>query len=152
MITTTNNNNNNNSENEFVSEYVMNFDGCCKGNPGPGGSGAVLYQNGVEIWADSVFVGDRVTNNGAEYLGLIMGLIEATALHIDHILVKGDSQLVINQMKGDFQVNSHNLKYLYAEAKKLESNFLKVNYQHVYRNENTRADILSNEGLLKKPA
>ena len=46
MITTTNNNNNN-SENEFVSEYVMNFDGCCKGNPGPGGSGAVLYQNGV---------------------------------------------------------------------------------------------------------
>ena len=47
----------------------------------------------------------------------LAALIEATALHIDHILVKGDSQLVINQMKGDFQVNSHNLKYLYTEAK-----------------------------------
>ena len=150
MLTTTNNNNNNNNEDEFVSEYVMNFDGCCKGNPGPGGSGAVLYENGQEIWSNSVFVGDRVTNNGAEYLGLIMGLIEATALHIDHILVRGDSQLVINQMKGDYQVNSPNLKNLYAEAKKLESNFIKVTYQHVYRNENKRADKLSNEGLLKK--
>ena len=43
-------------------------------------------------------------------------------MKIKTLMVKGDSQLVINQMKGDYQVNSHNLKYLYAEAKKLESN------------------------------
>ena len=131
-------------------EYVMNFDGCSKGNPGPGGSGAVLYQNGIEIWSDCVYVGARVTNNGAEYLGLIMGLMEASSRNIEHLLVKGDSQLIIRHMTGEYKVKSDNLIILYNDAKKYESIFKKITYQHVYRNENVRADKLSNDGLLKK--
>jgi ribonuclease HI len=44
-------------------QFILYFDGCCKGNPGPGGAGSVLYKNDKEIWSDCMFVGEKVTNN-----------------------------------------------------------------------------------------
>jgi ribonuclease HI len=55
--------------------YKLFFDGCSKGNPGLAGAGAVIYNNDQEIWSDSFFVGDKITNNYAEYSGLILGLL-----------------------------------------------------------------------------
>ena len=43
--------------------YTLFFDGCSKGNPGRAGAGAVLYKNQVEVYADSLFVGEKETNN-----------------------------------------------------------------------------------------
>jgi ribonuclease HI len=86
-------------------EYVMNFDGCSKGNPGLAGCGAVIYHFGKEIWSNSFFVGENATNNQAEYAGLILG---------------------------------------FEHAKELEKCFENIEYQHIYRNENKRADELSN--------
>jgi len=125
------------------------FDGCCKGNPGPGGAGAVLYKNGEEIWNDSCFVGEKVTNNVAEYTGLIIGMKQAVQLGIKSLIVNGDSLLVIRQMKGEFKVSSENLRELYKTAKILEKSFNVISYNHVYRKDNKRADALSNEGLVK---
>ena len=132
-------------------EYIIHFDGCSKGNPGPAGAGAVLYHNGNEIWGDSIFVGVKETNNVAEYAGLIFGMSEAVKQNIRNIVIKGDSQVVIKQMLGEYNVKSENLLASYKEAKNLESQFDNIIYQHVYRNDNKRADKLSNEGLLKRP-
>ena len=41
----------NSSKYEIDDIYVLYFDGCSKGNPGPGGAGAVLYKNDEEIWS-----------------------------------------------------------------------------------------------------
>ena len=71
-------------------EYVLFFDGCSKGNPGPAGAGAVIYHNDIEIWYDAIFVGKRETNNVAEYSGLICGLEEAVRQNIKQLSVKGD--------------------------------------------------------------
>ena len=128
--------------------FVMNFDGCSKGNPGLSGAGAVIYYNDEEIWSQSFFVGGSATNNHAEYAGLILGLQEAVRLDIKRLLVKGDSQLVINHMKGIYKCLSPNLIDLYKKAKELESNFDEIYYEHVLRNFNKRADFLSNEGIL----
>jgi ribonuclease HI len=128
-------------------EYVLFFDGCCKGNPGPAGAGAVLYQADEEIWADKIFVGDRETNNIAEYSSLILGLNEASLKGVKTLLVKGDSLLVINQMKRLYKINSENLKILYKKAKDLELLFDTIEYEHIPRSENSRADQLANEGL-----
>ena len=137
----------NNKENKDI--YLFYFDGCCKGNPGPGGAGAVLYNNEQEIWSDCMFVGDKVTNNIAEYTGLLMGLQFATKQsNIKNLIVKGDSQLVIKQMRGEYKVNSENIKNLYKKAKEYEKMFESVQYLHVYRKDNKRADELSNKGLL----
>lgn len=128
---------------------VLFFDGCCKGNPGPGGAGAVLYKNGEEIWNESSFVGKKVTNNVAEYTGLIIGMKQAVNLGIKSLIVNGDSLLIIRQMKGEFKVSSENLQELYKTAKTLEKSFNTISYNHVYRKDNKRADALSNEGVAK---
>ena len=112
-------------------ENRMNFDGCSKGNPGLAGAGAVIYYNNEEIWSGYVFVRENVTNNHAEYAGLILGLNQATKLEINSLLVKGDSQLIINHMIGTYKCKSPNLIELYENAKELEKNFHIIKYEHV---------------------
>jgi len=130
--------------------YKLYFDGCSKGNPGPGGAGAVLYKDEQEIWADSAYVGKRVTNNQSEYTGLIVGLnYVVNQPQIKTLLVKGDSLLVIKQMRGEYKLSSANLLELHNTVKSLANRLDSVDYEHVYRNDNKRADALSNEGLLK---
>jgi ribonuclease HI len=125
-------------------DYKMNFDGCSKGNPGLAGAGAVIYHFDKEYWANSFFVGEMFTNNHAEYAGLILGLQQAKAFGIKQLRVEGDSLLVINHMKGVYNCKSNNLIELYEKAKELESYFEKIEYVHVFRNHNKRADELSN--------
>ena len=127
--------------------YTLYFDGCSKGNPGKGGSGSVIYDNNIEIWYKASFVGDKVTNNHAEYNGLIEGLEEAVKRGITCLTVKGDSMLVIKQMRGEYKVSSPNIKPLYNKAKRLTEQIKTIEFYHVYRNDNTRADALSNQGL-----
>jgi ribonuclease HI len=128
-------------------EYLLQFDGCSKGNPGLAGAGAVIYKNNNEIWGKSLFIGNKNTNNEAEYTGLIIGLEEAINMGIKNLCVEGDSLLVINQMTGKYKVKSGNLIGLYAQAKELEKRFDVIIYDHIYRNLNKRADELSNLSL-----
>jgi len=129
------------------STYILYFDGCSKGNPGLGGAGAVLYKDGEELWGSSQLVGEKVTNNVAEYCGLIMGLQEVFTRNIKTVIVRGDSQLVIKQMKGEYKVKSSSLVEYYQQAKLLEKYFDKIVFEHVYRDKNKRADELSNMAL-----
>lgn len=130
-------------------DYVLNFDGCSKGNPGLCGAGAVIYHCGEEIWSNHFFVGEKATNNHAEYAGLILGLQQAKAFEIKHLRVIGDSQLVINHMKGTYKCRSENLIDLYDKAKEIEKYFDIIEYCHVLRNQNKRADELSNIAIEK---
>jgi ribonuclease HI len=130
-------------------DYLLKFDGCSKGNPGLAGAGAVIYLHDNEIWSENFFVGEKFTNNHAEYAGLILGLQQAKAMGIKILRVEGDSQLVINQMLGIYKCKSLNLIELYDKAKDLESSFEKVYYNHIYRTENKRADELSNIAIKK---
>ena len=131
--------------------FELYFDGCSKGNPGPAGAGAVLYDvSRKEVASLASYVGDRETNNVAEYQGLVQGLRMALEHGVQRLHVKGDSQLVIRQMRGEYQVKSPSLQVHYKEAKDLAKTFLKIDYEHVYRNKNERADALSNIPLLEK--
>lgn len=131
-----------------VDTYTLFFDGCSKGNPGKSGAGAVLYKNDIEIWNKIYFVGEKQTNNYAEYMGLIIGLEEAVKQQLTSLTVKGDSLLVIKQMSGLYKVNSPNIIGLYKRAMALAKQINVVKFIHVYRTENKRADALSNEALL----
>ena len=129
------------------SKFIMNFDGCSKGNPGLAGVGAVIYCLDDEIWSGSLFLGKNATNNQSEYTGLIFGLQQAIDMKIKTLMVKGDSQLVINQMTGKYKCNSENIIELYKKAKELEKEFEKIYFVHVLRNLNKRADQLSNDAI-----
>jgi ribonuclease HI len=131
-----------------MDSHVLFFDGCSKGNPGLAGAGAVIYKNGIEIWSQAFFVGEKKTNNEAEYSGLIGGLAAAVAQNLSNLEVKGDSLLVIKQMKGEYKVKAANIAVLHGHARALEKKIGKVTYSHVYRADNKRADELSNQGII----
>lgn len=101
------------------------------------------------------FLGNRATNNIAEYQGLICGLQEAknVAMNLQstkesdriRLHVRGDSDLIIQQMRGAYQCKSKNLVELYQEAKALVAEMkqlapVKVTFEHVYREDNSVAD------------
>jgi ribonuclease HI len=127
-------------------EYVLHFDGCSKGNPGPSGIGAVISKLDIEEWCGWQYIGKK-TNNQSEYSALILGLNEAISRNIKELQVYGDSLLVINQVTGQFKVNNILLKELHQEVIKLTKNFDYIAFNHVYRDKNKRADELSNLGL-----
>ena len=129
---------------------TLYFDGCSKGNPGPAGSGAIIKNetNHTDIiWSGSENIGIS-TNNVAEYKGLILGLKHCSE---GKYLIKGDSMLIINQMNGNYKVNSPHLLILYNEAKQIiKENKLDVTFHYIPRAENKEADQLANDGL-KQP-
>lgn len=125
-------------------EYLLKFDGCSKGNPGVAACGAVLYQNNIEIWSGSKFLGYNETNNYAEYMGLIFGLQKAVDLNIKELDVEGDSLIVIKQMNGQYKVKSSNISELHKLAVEFKNKFNIITFNHVYRENNKRADELCN--------
>lgn len=128
----------------------MYFDGCSKGNPGLAGIGFVINENenGIEneICNYGNFIGLK-TNNEAEYYALIEGLKEAINRNITELIVFGDSQLVIKQVKGEFKIKSDNLIPLHKRVIELKQQFKYINFVHVLRNKNKRADSLANLGV-----
>ena len=124
--------------------YKLFFDGACRGNPGSSSYGAVIYDpQGNELDTIAACIG-HATNNIAEYSGLLAGLNRCQVLNIKMLKVYGDSNLVIKQVKGEWKVKNDKLRSLHKKIKKIDSFFTSISYEHVYRNNNKRADILAN--------
>ena len=141
---------NNNKKSDDTYEFLLQFDGGSRGNPGISGCGSVIYYRGSEIWNKSVYLGDDHTNNYAEYYGLIYGLIGAKKLNIKKLKVEGDSKIIINQITGAFKINSKYLMPLYNKAINQLSYFDDIDFKHIYRDKNKRADELANLAMDKK--
>ena len=136
--------------NAQVNQWKLQFDGGSRGNPGVGGAGAVLYKNDQEEWSKTFYLGDNVTNNQAEYKGLIGGLKHVSTLDLPNLLVEGDSNLVINQVSGTWRVKNDELKILHDEVQEFINKIKDIRFQHIPRNENKRADQLANEAMDRK--
>ena len=134
--------------------YIQ-FDGGSRGNPGVGGAGAVIFsddQHTNEVWFGCNYIGSTVTNNQAEYAGLILGLRECISRGYNEIHVEGDSMLVIKQMKGEFKIHHASLQKLCKEANEIIKEIPKdrITYNHIPRAKNKRADKLSNDAMDRK--
>ena len=117
------------------------------GNPGPSGAGAVLIEPGGTVVARiGKYLGTQ-TNNYAEYMGLLLGLKHAKSLGAKEIEVFADSELLIRQLGGRYQVKSPTLRPLYEEAVKLLNDFSRVKLVHVPREMNAAADEMSNRAI-----
>ena len=132
------------------------FDGGSRGNPGPGGAGAVLYDvcdQPEVVWRGSQFLGDDVTNNQAEYQGLLLGL-QAVVQHFTdpgvpvRLEVRGDSKLVIEQVQGNWKVRNVALQKLHRRVgqvlRVLREAGADVQLRSVPRADNSEADRLVN--------
>eukprot|EP00546_Thalassionema_frauenfeldii_P019283 CAMPEP_0178904648 /NCGR_PEP_ID=MMETSP0786-20121207/5815_1 /TAXON_ID=186022 /ORGANISM="Thalassionema frauenfeldii, Strain CCMP 1798" /LENGTH=420 /DNA_ID=CAMNT_0020576125 /DNA_START=228 /DNA_END=1493 /DNA_ORIENTATION=+ len=129
-------------------KYLLRFDGGSRGNPGLSGAGMVLYDDKrEEVWCGWKFIGDKVTNNDAEYTGLILGLQCALSMGITSLRVEGDSELIIRQLEGRYRVKSPSLRELWEESKSLISQFNDVKIRYIPRAKNKRADELANQAM-----
>ena len=107
-------------------------DGASRGNPGPGAIAFVILDSkGKLVKEHKHFIGD-CTNNIAEYSALIAALKRAVKLG-DELTCVSDSKLMVNQMNGEFKIKKPHIRELYIKAKELESNFKKIEYNHVRR-------------------
>ena len=116
------------------------FDGgTYPGNPGHGGCGTVIKVQNEEHGFNE-YLGKNITNNQAEYRGLLLGLRQAKELEITNLLVFGDSQLVIRQMEGSYRCRNEGLIPLWREANNLAAEFEAVTYNWIKREHNQKAD------------
>jgi ribonuclease HI len=126
---------------------VLFTDGAARGNPGPAGIGAVLKRtDGDTISEISDYIGET-TNNVAEYRALIAGVDRALTCGVREIEVRADSELLIKQLQGQYQVRNAKLKPLYHRALELLARFSKFRLVHVRREFNSEADRLANHGI-----
>jgi len=91
-----------------------------------------------------------MTNNVAEYSGLIEGLRNIVKMRLEgNILIQGDSELVIKQLQGEYLVKKEHLKTLHQSVISLVNSLQTgtIYCQHIRRELNSKADSLSNVAL-----
>jgi len=119
-------------------------DGGSRGNPGPSGFGVFIQdESGKTVAELSEYLGKQ-TNNYAEYSGLLASLDFALEKGHPRFRVVSDSELMVKQIKGQYRVNSPDLKPLYDEAKRRIALLEQFRIEHVLRGRNQQADRLAN--------
>jgi broad specificity phosphatase PhoE/ribonuclease HI len=127
---------------------VVEADGGSRGNPGPAGYGAVVFAaDGRTVLAERKDAIGIATNNVAEYQGLIAGLRAAAELGAVEVRVRMDSNLVVQQMSGSWQVKHPAMVPLNRQAVQLARGFERISYEWIPRAKNSHADRLANEAM-----
>src|SRR5881227_3395649 len=130
-----------------IAAWRANIDGGSRGNPGPAAYGVVIRDGRGEIVAKLKKYIGRMTNNVAEYYGLIAAMDYAQSHSIRVLHIESDSELLVKQMRGQYKVKSEDLRPLFERAKKMSQALDSFRIEHVYREQNREADVLANEAL-----
>ena len=129
------------------SDIVAYVDGGARGNPGPAGFGVRIERPDgslVEEFSESIGV---ATNNVAEYRGLLAALEWAKRHGVHSLHIRSDSQLLVQQMLGNYKVKHSGLKPLHARAQLAAHEVGRVTFEHVRREANHHADRLANAAM-----
>ena len=133
-------------------DWIVYSDGASRGNPGLAGYGAYVINTRTGQAEELFGFLGVTTNNVAEYQGLLAGLRHALAQGGGDVLIRADSQLMVRQLEGRYQVRHPGLKPLYNEARRLLNQFTAWHAEHVPRAENKEADRLANQGIDQRPS
>jgi ribonuclease HI len=131
-----------------VSKIIIYTDGGARGNPGPAAAGVVIL-DGEKRLEYKQYLGERQTNNWAEYEAVLFAigkLLEDLYLQRD-LEFRLDSQLVVEQLNGNWKIKEPELKKQAAKVRSLLKDFGSVTFTYIPREENKEADRLVNEAL-----
>lgn len=128
-------------------KVIIYADGGSRGNPGHSAAGFVIFgEDGKVLYEGGEYLG-ITTNNQAEYHGVRLGLEKARELGFKYVDFRLDSMLVVNQMKGVYQIKNRDLWPINERIQGLVAGFDKVTFSHVRREFNKHADSLVNKVL-----
>lgn len=130
-------------------KLVIFADGGSRGNPGIAGSGTAVYnEDRSQLLKEIAYVvGQKSTNNVAEYHGLLRGLEAAVELGADEVEFYMDSKLVVEQMNGRWKIKHPDMQKLAIEARRLLDQIPSFSLEWVPRAKNSVADALSNVAM-----
>lgn len=133
-----------------LERVIAYADGAIGDGQGATGVGAVLMDDRGRV----LRLGNRrlgqMTNNEAEYAGLLLALELALPLRAGHLCVYLDSAVVVGQMNGACGVRSPALQPWHRKACNLSRKLAQVTFEHISRERNHFADALANEALQGK--
>lgn len=131
--------------------HRVHIDGASRGNPGPAGIGVLfLGPDGAVLERIHRGIGEA-TNNVAEYTALLTALERATEMGVKDLEVYSDSELLVRQLQGRYQVKHPGLRPLYAVARERIAGLRQFRICHVPRELNAEADALANRGIDEGP-
>ena len=137
-----------------MEKIILQTDGGSRGNPGPAGAGAAIFdEGGAVIKGASAFLG-VMTNNEAEYKAVLLGLETLKKMFGKDkvknlaVEVRLDSELVCRQLNGEYQIKEEKLVPLFIKIWNLRvAEFKNLHFKHIPREENSVADKLANEAM-----
>ncbi|MEA3398454.1 MAG: ribonuclease HI family protein [Patescibacteria group bacterium] len=131
-------------------KLIIFTDGGARGNPGPAGIGAVIYDNEKNILAEiSEYIG-TATNNQAEYKAALAGIKKAKKIGAEELEFYLDSELVVKQLNHEYKVKNKELAPLFVKIYNEILCFKKVIFKHIPREQNKAADKLANLAMDRK--
>ena len=137
-----------------MKKIIIYTDGGSRGNPGPAAIGIVFCnEKGQSIKEYSEYLGERFTNNEAEYKAVIFALKKFKALFgkklakNSEIQIRSDSELLVKQLNSQYKILDSKIQLLFLEVWNLKFDFKRVKFKSISRDKNKEADRLANEAL-----
>ena len=116
-----------------------------------GGASIVITSPENDVLEYGVQLKFSITNNEAEYEALLAGLRIARALGAEKVVLKSDSQLVIGQVRGDFEAKETRMQKYLKLVNQLVSTFLHAKFIQIPRDQNTEADKIARSASTHNP-
>ncbi len=137
-----------------MKKVIIFVDGGSRGNPGPAAVGFVFCNEKCQTFKEySEFLGDDITNNEAEYRAVILAFKKFKAVFGNklakntEIELRSDSELLINQLNGEYKILDEKIQPLFLEIWNLRIDFKKVKFKLIPREKNQEADRLVNQAF-----
>lgn len=131
-------------------KLIIYTDGGARNNPGPAGAGAVILDGDTVVSEIKKFLGEKQTNNWAEYEAVYLALTEAKKMGFAGrpVEVRLDSKLIAEQLMGNWKIKEPTLKPQWAKVRALIlESFPQIKFVHIPREQNSEADRLVNEAV-----
>jgi len=125
-------------------------DGGARNNPGPAGAGVVILDGEKTLKEIKKFLGEKQTNNFAEYEAVFIALTQAQSLGLAgrSVEVRLDSKLVAEQLSGNWKIKEPSLKEQWIKVRAvMREHFPDISFVYIPREQNKEADRLVNEAL-----
>jgi ribonuclease HI len=137
-----------------MEKITIYTDGASRGNPGQASIGiAFLNEKGDVVKKHSEYLGDKISNNEAEYRAVIIALKKFKMIFGKEkakeaeVEIKSDSELMVSQLNGLYKIMNENIGKLFLEVWNAKLDFNNVKFTKIPRGENSVSDGLANEAL-----
>ena len=128
---------------------TLQFDGGSRGNPGPAGIGVVVPHEEARRWSRSA-ASSAARPTTSPSTAPDHGDAGGPEARRKKVIIRGDSELIVSQMLGEYRVKHADMKELYDEAQELIEQFDDAKIEHNLRHKNELADKLANLAMDRK--